>query len=120
MKKIILFIALLSVNAFAAPVNINSADAKTIASSLKGIGIKKAEAIVRYRKKHGSFKNIDELQKVKGVGKKTIQKNKSDIRIKGGSAIKTKTKKNKVAKKTLKKQKMKDKKKKGKDSKKKN
>ncbi len=81
MIKILLILAatLLSINAFAAPVNVNTADAKTIADSLKGIGLKKAEAIVDYRSKNGDFKSIDDLAHVSGIGAKTIEKNKADM-----------------------------------------
>lgn len=65
--------------AHAVPVDINQADAKTIAASLKGIGIKKAQAIVDFRKKHGPFKSAEDLGKIKGIGKKTIEKNRKDI-----------------------------------------
>jgi competence protein ComEA len=67
--------------AYAAPVNINSADAQTIAKSLKGIGIVKAQAIVSYREKHGGFKSPDELQKVKGIGASLVERNRMDIRM---------------------------------------
>lgn len=79
MKKLFILIALLSFNVFATPVDINSADAKTIAKSLSGIGEKKAEDIIKYRKENGPFKSIDDLSKVKGIGAKTIEKNKADI-----------------------------------------
>ena len=50
MKKLIwLFLSLFAFNVFAAPVNVNTADAKTISDALSGIGLKKAEAIVKYR-----------------------------------------------------------------------
>ncbi|MDD1608649.1 MAG: helix-hairpin-helix domain-containing protein [Methylococcaceae bacterium] len=79
MKKLLILLALCSVNAFAAPVNINTADAKTIADSLSGIGLKKAQAIIDYRTKNGNFKSIDDLSQVSGIGTKTIEKNKTDI-----------------------------------------
>ena len=41
--------------------------------TLKGIGEKKAEAIIEYRKKNGSFKNKEELMKVRGIGKKLYE-----------------------------------------------
>lgn len=63
----------------AEPVNINTANAKTISSNLKGIGIIKAQAVIDYRTEHGKFTNINNLSMVKGIGKKTIEKNKSDI-----------------------------------------
>ena len=79
MKIFILILSLFSVNAFAVPVNVNTADAKTIAKSLNGIGISKAEAIVKYRNDNGPFKTQKELAKVKGIGEKTVAKNKKDI-----------------------------------------
>ena len=63
------------------PVNINAADAATIARELKGIGLSKAEAIVQYRQKHGPFRSADELAQVRGIGRKTIENNRADIRI---------------------------------------
>lgn len=43
---------------------------------LKGIGEKKAQAIVEYRQKNGGFKNIDEFKNVKGIGPAIFEKNK--------------------------------------------
>jgi len=59
-------------------VDINSASVKEL-TSLKGIGSKKAEAIVAYRKVH-CFKKLEELVKVKGIGKKFLQKNKKNLK----------------------------------------
>ncbi len=78
----ILMALLLSLSAFAAqPVNVNTADAQTIADNLSGIGLSKAHAIVAYREAHGSFKNVDELINVKGIGLKTIDKNRGFILV---------------------------------------
>ena len=66
--------------AMAGPVNINSADATTIARELKGIGLAKAQAIVEYRQKHGPFRTADELASVRGIGQRTIENNRADIR----------------------------------------
>lgn len=63
----------------ATPVNINQADAATIAKSLDGIGISRAEAIVAWREAHGPFKKADDLKHVKGIGKTTIERNRSAI-----------------------------------------
>ena len=63
-------------------VNLNRAGAKEIAKALKGIGIKKAKAIVAYREKHGEFKAVEELASVKGIGVATIAKNHSRILLK--------------------------------------
>lgn len=54
-----------------APIDINQADATQLAT-LKGIGPKKAEAIVAYRTAHGSFKSIEGLAHVKGIGAKSV------------------------------------------------
>jgi len=65
----------------AGPVNINTADAETISSELKGIGLSKARAIVEYRKKHGPFKSAADLSLVKGIGERTVEINKADIKV---------------------------------------
>lgn len=66
--------------AMAGPVNVNSADAAQIAKELKGVGLAKAEAIVRYRDKNGPFKSADDLRKVKGFGAKMLERNRANIR----------------------------------------
>jgi competence protein ComEA len=68
----------------ATPVNINQADAATIAKSLDGIGQAKAEAIVAWREAHGPFKKADDLKHVKGIGKATIERNRSAIQLEAG------------------------------------
>ena len=88
MKKLLLLVlSLFAFNAFAAPVNVNTADAKTISDALSGIGLKKAEAIVKYRTEKGLFKTADDLTNVKGIGKKTVEKNKKDILLDDASAV---------------------------------
>ena len=77
----------LALPAFAATqVNINTADAETIAKSLDGIGLSKAQAIVAYREEHGPFKNVDDLAQVKGVGAATLQRNHDAILLTGEGA----------------------------------
>jgi competence protein ComEA len=73
--------------ASAGPVNINTADAATIASELKGIGLKRAQTIIDYRAKHGPFKSADELALIKGIGTKVIQKNRADIKLDGAKTV---------------------------------
>ena len=63
----------------ATPVNINKADAATIASSLDGIGPAKAQAIVAWRDEHGPFKTVDDLSHVKGIGAATLERNRTAI-----------------------------------------
>jgi competence protein ComEA len=67
--------------AAAGPVDINSADAETIAAELKGVGLSKARAIVEYRKKHGPFRSPGDLSLVKGIGERTVEINRSDIQV---------------------------------------
>ncbi|HZF26459.1 MAG TPA: ComEA family DNA-binding protein [Steroidobacteraceae bacterium] len=73
--------SLLSTGAFADPVNINTADARTLAKELSGIGLSRAQAIVDYREKNGPFKSVDELAKVKGIGTKVVEQNRANIRL---------------------------------------
>ena len=82
--SILFLISLSSTNVIAsnAIININTATAEEISKSLKGVGIEKATAIVEYRKKHGDFLSAQELEMVKGIGKKTIEKNSKKISYK--------------------------------------
>jgi competence protein ComEA len=72
---------LLAPIAIAGPVDINAADAKTLARELEGVGKAKAEAIVSYREKNGPFKSADDLAKVKGIGKKLVEQNKANLKF---------------------------------------
>lgn len=65
----------------ATPVNVNTADAATIAKALDGIGPAKAAAIVAWRQEHGPFKTVDEVGQVKGVGASTLERNRAAILI---------------------------------------
>lgn len=67
----------------AATIDINTADAATLDRGLKGVGAKTAAAIVDYRTKHGPFKTVDDLVKVKGVGPATVEKNRAKLSIGG-------------------------------------
>jgi competence protein ComEA len=66
-------------------VNINTADAATIDRVLLNVGPAKAEAIVAHRKANGAFKSAEQLALVKGIGLKTIEKNRDRIVV-GGAA----------------------------------
>lgn len=75
-------VALLPVSgSLAGPVDINSADAATLAKELKGIGASKAAAIVDYRRTHGAFRTLDDLALVRGISQKLIERNRADLRL---------------------------------------
>jgi competence protein ComEA len=63
-----------------AKININKAKADEF-SQLKGIGQKKAQAIIQYRKVNGAYNSLDDLLKVKGIGKKILLDNKTLLTI---------------------------------------
>jgi competence protein ComEA len=67
--------------AWAGPVNINSADAATLAKELEGIGPAKAQAIVDYRQKNGPFRAAEDLLKVQGIGERVLEMNRGNIRL---------------------------------------
>ena len=52
---------------------------------IKGIGAKKAERIITYRKEHGKFNSVEELKNIKGIGNKIIEVIKSELKEKNDS-----------------------------------
>ncbi len=56
-------------------INLNEASLEVLSHSFKGIGKKRAEAIIQYRQSHGKFKQIEQLKEVKGIGKQFGEKN---------------------------------------------
>lgn len=62
-------------------VNINLANAAELAEALNGIGLSRAQAIVRYREQFGPFESVDELSEVSGIGSATLEKNRRVIQI---------------------------------------
>ena len=61
-------------------ININRAtEAELVA--LNGIGSSKAQAIILYREMFGGFKTVDELTKVKGIGAKTVERNRQRLSV---------------------------------------
>ena len=79
LSAVLSFFFFFSTLAFAGAVNINTADAESLASELNGIGETKAVAIVEYRQQNGPFKSADDLALVKGIGEGTIDKNRDNI-----------------------------------------
>lgn len=62
-------------------VNLNTADAATLARDLLGIGQVKAQAIVEYRTVNGAFASVDDLLEVKGIGAATLEKNRDKLSV---------------------------------------
>lgn len=65
----------------AGPVNVNTADAETIARELDGVGLARARAIVEWRRQNGEFASLDDLEKVKGIGSRILEMNRGNIRF---------------------------------------
>lgn len=61
-------------------ININQADAKTLAT-LKGIGKDRAVKIIEYREQNGPFQKVEDIMKVKGIGKKIFEQNKRVLSV---------------------------------------
>ncbi len=79
MVKIIFLLLFCFSIAFGA-ININRANSAQL-QTLYGIGPSKAKEILAYRKSHGSFKSVDELVNVKGIGPKTLAKMRSQVTL---------------------------------------
>ena len=73
-------LGLLPALADAGPVDINTADATTIAKELNGIGASRAKAIVDYREKNGRFASPEDVLKVSGIGPQVLKLNHDNIR----------------------------------------
>ena len=50
-------------------------------TSIKGVGEKRAEAIIAYREQNGSFKSVEELAEVRGVGQSIVEKNMDNLSV---------------------------------------
>lgn len=61
-------------------ININTADEKEL-QKIKGIGPALAGRIIEYRENNGAFKSIEEIKKVRGIGEKTFEKMRDEIKV---------------------------------------
>ncbi|MGD8340657.1 MAG: ComEA family DNA-binding protein [Gammaproteobacteria bacterium] len=65
----------------AGPVNINTADAETLAEELNGVGPALAAAIVRDREEHGRYEAPEEIMRVRGIGPRVLEENREYILV---------------------------------------
>lgn len=61
-------------------INLNTADERDLVR-LKGVGEKKAQAIIQWREANGGFKTVEDLLKVKGIGEAIFRDIKEDVHI---------------------------------------
>lgn len=83
-KSLLVLASLIAFPVLAA-VNVNTATQSEL-EAVKGLGPAKAKAIIEYREAHGSFKHLDELDNVKGIGKASIDKMKGELTVGSDSA----------------------------------
>ena len=62
-------------------VNINTADAETLALALDGVGLTRALDIIAYREEYGAFKDVEQIQQVRGIGIATFARNRTRMRV---------------------------------------
>ncbi len=62
-------------------VDVNTASVEELAEALHGVGMAKARAIVEYRDENGTFEHIDELVNVRGIGLRTVDRNRDRIEL---------------------------------------
>lgn len=86
LKSLVLALLLSSAAIAADKVNINTADAAELDRVLVNVGPSKAQAIVDYRQANGPFKSVEELALVKGIGLKTVERNRDLIEAGVGTA----------------------------------
>jgi competence protein ComEA len=84
LSSLVLSLALAGTALAGETVNVNTADAATIDRVLLNVGPAKAEAIVAYRKANGAYRSAEQLAMVKGIGLKTVEKNRDRIVLGAG------------------------------------
>jgi competence protein ComEA len=80
-KPLLAALALLPAIAWAGTVDINTADAATLAKELKGIGPSRAEAIVAWREANGPFKSPEDIVLVQGIGERVLEDNRAVLSV---------------------------------------
>lgn len=80
-KVLLLLILFMPVYLYAAgKVNINTADKETL-MTIKGVGEKRADAIIAYRESNGEFKSVEDLSKVSGVSTTIVDENRENLSV---------------------------------------
>ena len=81
MKHLIfpIMLSLIPISALAEPIDLNVASAQEIAETLDGIGRSKAQKIIEYRIRFGPIDTPEELLAIKGIGERTLEKNRAKI-----------------------------------------
>lgn len=87
MKQLLFPLIMASNVVLAGPVDINQADAQTLARELTGVGPKLAERIVEFRAQQGLFPTPDSIQLVPGIGQSIYEKNRDFIGVSDQSAV---------------------------------
>lgn len=67
--------------AAAPPVNINTAGPEVLAEAIDGVGIKRAEQIIRFREENGPFRSVDDLRNVQGIGERILEQSRSRLSV---------------------------------------
>jgi len=80
-RSLLVALAVLPVFAWAGPVDINTADAETLARELKGIGPARAEAIVAWREANGPFRTPEDIVLVQGIGARVLEDNRELLTV---------------------------------------
>lgn len=62
-------------------VSINTATAEQLAQAMRGIGLKKAQAIVSYREQYGLFSHLEQLKEVPGIGISLVERNADRLKL---------------------------------------
>jgi competence protein ComEA len=93
MRRLLLALILFFVatGAALAVVNINTATKEEL-TTLKGVGDKRAQEIIDYRKKHGNFKSVDDLEKVPGIGPGLMKQIRPNVTVTGKTSTDKPTK----------------------------
>lgn len=65
----------------APPVNINTAGAEILADAIDGVGVKRAQRIIRYRDENGPFKSVDDLLNVQGIGERILEQSRDRLSV---------------------------------------